>query len=276
MLKKWLVKMFSALVMLSAFSYLTVGSPVNGNPLHSEIENNTLATPEATEHPVGLLLAFAKSDRRMEEDEEENPVFVPEAYKSIWIASDGTGVKFKQKDGFAIAPGPDGFYKVERLYGKMRKAGLKIEVDKIITYKTGSEPKRQIDIVTDHKRFFSSEVFNIEFIGNNFVVISNSRVYTTGAGGYQYRPTIRVWKLGYTLPAEMENKDGQSGLISFKDIIPVQFHAEIDRQITAYKVQFDKAVKVCSGSRCLASSELMPISLINDVMLTASSAHLSC
>ncbi len=69
------------------------------------------------------------------------------------------------------------------------------------------------------------------------------RVYTSGAGGYQYHPSIRFCKLGYSLPATLEDAAGESGLVPIKDILPPELRSTIDSQIQAYRDEFDRTVK---------------------------------
>lgn len=210
------------------------------------VDTSTAEANGSDDNKVGLLLVFSQRARNVHGGDPAAPRASSETYKTVWITAEGSAVNYMEKQGFAIAPGTNGFYKIERIQGMRRnqETGLWVEVDKIVTYRVGSDRQSQVD-VKDYERFlYSSEAFFIDFIGEKYMAIVHARVYTTGAGGYQYHPRNRFHKLGYNPKAVMENTDEPDGRISVREILPSELNAEIDSQISSYRNAHDKTVKV--------------------------------
>lgn len=194
----------------------------------------------------GLLLGFSKPIEDTD-DENDSPQYSPDSYKCIWISPNASSYRIIQKDGFIIAPGKDGFYKLERTTGKFEDKDLysEMEVNKVIMHKADdiNMPQATINFNKDNGMFYSSEVFNVNFIGNDSYLVSHFQVFTSGAGGYNYVPEMEIYPLKNNLKAYMEKDRENSGVLTLKDIIPKQYQSKIDSQINSYKKQYDKTVK---------------------------------
>jgi len=207
----------------------------------SDVKNKT--NNDITQN--GLLLGLSNISKDNGKGSED-PKGIPESYKTIWISPKGSSYSYLQKDGFIIAPGKDGFYKLERAYGKFegKNSSSDIEVNKLITYKVGSnsDTKVKIDEETTKGIMYSSEVFNADFIGNNYYIVSYLQIYTSGAGGYQYMPSKKVSTLGNNIKAWMEGTSDNNKSTSLKDIFSSEDKNKINSQIESLKKLYNKTV----------------------------------
>ncbi len=166
---------------------------------------NTNVTNES-----GLLLGFSCS-KEEEINHDEDPKSNLENYKTIWIAPTESSTKYLEKDGLIVAPGSDGFYEYRNVQSAKKKEYQSgeydfydIELNKMISHKVGEKfLQPEIDLSQNYLVDYS-ESNNLLFVGNNSSIIYTQRIYTSGAGGYQYVPSIRVFKDGNIAKTWME------------------------------------------------------------------------
>ncbi len=215
------------------------------------IANGARAAENAAgvEKSDGLLLVLAQAGGTYDSENYYAPRARTDEYRTVWLTADGYAVDCAAKKGIAVAAAPDGFYMLEQIRGKRQneKPYQLIEINKTVSYKIGQEHQTEVPVRDYERPFYSSEGFHLDFVGGNYMAVMKIWVYTTGAGGYQYHPSITFCELGSSVPAALEKDADKGGLIAFKDLVAPEAAAAIDDQTQAYKYEFDKTVKVESA-----------------------------
>lgn len=225
----------------------------SNNNINPDLENNqTFST--------GLLLGMS----RMEEasmNVDEDPSNIVSKYKTVWIAPNGDHLKYILKENIIVAPGADGFYEYKNVASSKKKEYQEtddgsypnyyhIEINKMVSNKTGNKYLMPDIDLTNNALVYYNETNNLLFVGNTYSVIYTSRIYTSGAGGYQYVPSINVYNHGNIPKSWMEKgyDEAKDSGIRLKDVFDESSKQIIERQISQYKKEFDKTVHVESDN----------------------------
>lgn len=196
---------------------------------------------------LGLLLGIASYDSPSQ-DEDYSPLPLSSSYKSIWIALDDKGIHFNEKDGFLIAHGENGFYKYinHKFDDSAKDRYYVVHYNKVLSNKIGQEQPSDFDIALDAENYliYYSEFDNLLYVGNQFSIIYTQRIYTSGAGGYQYIPTINILKIGdYQIPWWSNGSLDRQNLYLI-NLFSDDIKKSIENQIERYKTEYDKTVSV--------------------------------
>lgn len=212
---------------------------INGKNIIDTISNQEVRS--------GLLLGIAYYfDEKNDQDEDPQPTEFK--YKTIWISPKGDDFNYLQKDGVIVAPGSDGFYEYKDVQVSKKKDYVatidgscpefyNIEVNKMTSFKPRQKlVMPEIDLKDYASLIYYNETNNLLFVGNKYSIIYTDRVYTTGAGGYQYCPSITLHKHGFGSDSNVDKEISLKGLFDSNSIVNIQ------SQINQYKKIYDKTV----------------------------------
>lgn len=195
----------------------------------------------------GLLLGLSCMEEK-KPDNHNNPQPGLAKYKTIWIASQEGQLEYREKNGMIVAPGADGFYIYKNVpFNNQSADKSKYIINKITLYRSGQEPVRfEFEIDRENGLDYYSEANNLLFVGNNYALVQTNIIYTSGAGGYQYDPSIHLFRhgnIGKTWVEKGYSSRKDSG-VPLNSLLDAENKNTLDIRINQYKLLFNRTVKV--------------------------------
>ncbi|HEX2952157.1 MAG TPA: hypothetical protein VHV83_21700, partial [Armatimonadota bacterium] len=207
----------------------------------------------------GLLIGYA-CIKPSPNSKDDDPRPVHSEYKSFWITSINGRMDYRKKDSVIIAPGADGWYVYKNVTVKRTghdSAYYNVELNKTVTYR--SDQKCILPRIDPTDQYYFSESDNLVYTGRKYGIIYISRCYTSGAGGYQFQPSFKIYEHGQIKKSWVEkgyNEKRDTGIVLLSMLTSAE-KAHVNQQIEFYKSRYDRGVAVeSSGDReCISESD---------------------